>query len=143
MATRSKRAAKTGSPAAPASRKPAPRRVAAGDIGPLGSPAAIEAATVAEQVAGNWLKELFGLPADATFGFTTGCQMAHVTALAAARHAVLERAGWDVEADGLAGSPPITVVAGANRHVTLGRALRLLGIGQAQIADLVAYLGSL
>jgi glutamate/tyrosine decarboxylase-like PLP-dependent enzyme len=90
-------------------------------------------ALVAEQVAGNWLKELFGLPGEASFGFTTGCQMAHVTALAAARHAVLERAGWDVEADGLAGSPPITVVAGASRHVTLGRALRLLGIGQAQI----------
>ena len=95
-------------------------------------------ALVAEQVAGNWLKELFGLPAEASFGFTTGCQMAHVTALAAARHAVLERAGWDVEADGLAGSPPITWSRCANRHVTLGRALRLLGIGKAQITVVAA-----
>jgi glutamate/tyrosine decarboxylase-like PLP-dependent enzyme len=59
--------------------------------------------------------------------------MAHVTALAAARHAVLERAGWDVEADGLAGSPKITVVVGAKRHVTLDRALRLLGIGASSL----------
>ena len=95
-------------------------------------------ALVAEEVAGNWLKELFGLPAEASFAFTTGCQTAHVTALAAARHAVLERAGWDVATEGLAGSPPITVVAGANRHVTLDRALRLLGIGKAQIAVIPA-----
>jgi glutamate/tyrosine decarboxylase-like PLP-dependent enzyme len=95
-------------------------------------------ALVAEEVAGNWLKELLGLPAEASFAFTTGCQTAHVTALAAARHAVLERAGWDVAADGLAGSPPITVVAGANRHVTLDRALRLLGVGAAQIKVVAA-----
>jgi glutamate/tyrosine decarboxylase-like PLP-dependent enzyme len=66
-------------------------------------------------------------------GFVTGCQMAHVTALAAARHAVLERAGWDVAADGLAGSPKITVVVGAQRHVTVDRALRLLGIGSSSL----------
>jgi glutamate/tyrosine decarboxylase-like PLP-dependent enzyme len=90
-------------------------------------------AMVAEQVAGDWLKELLGVPEHASFAFTTGCQTAHVTALAAARHAVLERAGWDVAADGLAGSPRISVVAGANRHVTLDRALRLLGIGAGQI----------
>jgi glutamate/tyrosine decarboxylase-like PLP-dependent enzyme len=59
--------------------------------------------------------------------------MAHVTALAAARHAVLERAGWDIAADGLAGSPPITIVVGAKRHITVDRALRLLGIGAAQL----------
>jgi glutamate/tyrosine decarboxylase-like PLP-dependent enzyme len=59
--------------------------------------------------------------------------MAHVTALAAARHAVLERAGWDVAADGLAGAPKITVVVGAKRHVTIGRALRLLGIGTSSL----------
>jgi glutamate/tyrosine decarboxylase-like PLP-dependent enzyme len=95
-------------------------------------------AMVAEQVAGDWLKELLGVPEHASFAFTTGCQTAHVTALAAARHAVLERAGWDVAADGLAGSPPITVVAGANRHVTLDRALRLLGIGAGQIRVVAA-----
>jgi glutamate/tyrosine decarboxylase-like PLP-dependent enzyme len=95
-------------------------------------------AMVAEQVAGDWLKELLGVPAHASFAFTTGCQTAHVTALAAARHAVLERVGWDVAADGLAGSPPIAVVAGANRHVTLDRALRLLGIGAGQITVVAA-----
>jgi glutamate/tyrosine decarboxylase-like PLP-dependent enzyme len=59
--------------------------------------------------------------------------MAHVTALAAARHAVLDRAGWDLAADGLAGSPKITVVVGAKRHITLDRALRLLGIGTSSL----------
>jgi glutamate/tyrosine decarboxylase-like PLP-dependent enzyme len=90
-------------------------------------------AAVVEEVAGGWLKELFGLPATASFAFTTGCQMAHITSLAAARHALLQDEGWDVAERGLAGSPPITVVAGAARHATLDRALRLLGIGTAQI----------
>jgi glutamate/tyrosine decarboxylase-like PLP-dependent enzyme len=90
-------------------------------------------ASVVEEVAGGWLKELFGLAPTCSFALTTGCQMAHVTALAVARHAVLERAGWDLAEDGLAGSPPITVIAGAARHTTLDRALRLLGIGAAQI----------
>lgn len=87
------------------------------------------AAAVAEDVAGEWLKELFGLPAATSFAFTTGCQMAHVTCLAAARHAVLGRAGWEVERRGLFGAPPIRVLAGAKRHVTIDRALRLLGFG--------------
>ena len=86
-------------------------------------------AAVVEEVAGEWLKELLGIPASASFSFVTGCQMAHATCFAAARHAVLERVGWDVEHDGLAGSPPITVVAGDRRHVTIDRALRLVGIG--------------
>jgi glutamate/tyrosine decarboxylase-like PLP-dependent enzyme len=84
-----------------------------------------------EEVAGEWLKELLGIPATASFSFVTGCQLAHVTCLAAARHAVLERVGWDVEERGLAGSPPITVVTGGKRHVTIDRALRLLGLGSA------------
>jgi glutamate/tyrosine decarboxylase-like PLP-dependent enzyme len=87
------------------------------------------AAAVVEEVAGRWLKELLGIPAHASFAFVTGCQLAHVTALAAARHHVLAEAGWDVEREGLAGSPPIRVLAGAERHVTLDRALRLLGLG--------------
>ena len=91
------------------------------------------AASVVEEVCRGWLAELLGLPAQVSAAFVTGCQMAHVTALAAARHAVLERAGWDVEADGLAGSPKITVVVGAKRHVTLDRALRLLGIGASSL----------
>jgi glutamate/tyrosine decarboxylase-like PLP-dependent enzyme len=97
-------------------------------LGPLGPSAA-----VAEEVAGDWLKQLLGLPAGASFALTTGCQMAHVTALAAARHEVLERIGWDVRERGLAGSPPISVVVGRLRHVTLDRALRLLGVGASQL----------
>ena len=86
-------------------------------------------AAVVEEVAGTWLKDLLGIPAGASFSFVTGCQMAHVTCLAAARHAVLERVGWDVETDGLGGAPRITVVTGGKRHVTIDRALRLLGLG--------------
>jgi glutamate/tyrosine decarboxylase-like PLP-dependent enzyme len=87
------------------------------------------ATSAIEEVAGGWLKEVLGLPRDASFAFVTGCQMAHVTALAAARHRVLARAGWDVEHDGLTGAPPIRVLAGAERHVTVDRALRFLGLG--------------
>ena len=96
------------------------------------------AAGVVEEVAGAWLKELLGLPEDASFGFVTGGQMAHFTCLAAARHHVLARAGWDVERDGLGGAPSIRVVAGANRHATLDRALRFLGIGTASIREVPA-----
>jgi glutamate/tyrosine decarboxylase-like PLP-dependent enzyme len=87
------------------------------------------AAAVVEDVAGRWVKELLGLPVDAAFAFVTGCQMAHVTALLAARHHVLAEVGHDVEADGLAGAPPINVIAGAKRHGTLDRALRFVGLG--------------
>jgi glutamate/tyrosine decarboxylase-like PLP-dependent enzyme len=87
------------------------------------------AAAVAEEVAGEWLKQLFGLPPRTSFAFVTGCQMAHVTCLAAARHGVLERAGWDVERHGLIGAPRIRVYVGGKRHVTVDRALRLLGLG--------------
>jgi glutamate/tyrosine decarboxylase-like PLP-dependent enzyme len=86
-----------------------------------------------ESVAGAWVKELLGLPADASFAFVTGCQMAHVTALAAARHRVLADVGHDVEHDGLAGAPPVRVLAGAERHVTLDRALRVLGLGTGSL----------
>jgi glutamate/tyrosine decarboxylase-like PLP-dependent enzyme len=85
-----------------------------------------------EQTAGRWVLELLGLPEHASFAFVTGCQMAHVTCLAAARHAVYERSGWNVPEQGLAGAPPLRVVVGEKRHVTLTRALRLLGIGRAQ-----------
>jgi glutamate/tyrosine decarboxylase-like PLP-dependent enzyme len=87
------------------------------------------AASVVEEVAGAWLIELLGLPADASFGFVTGGQTAHFTALAAARHHVLKNAGWDVERDGLTGAPRIRVVVGENRHGTVDRALRMLGLG--------------
>src|SRR5919106_333103 len=72
--------------------------------------------SVAEEVAARWLREVLGLPATASVGFVTGCQMAHFTCLAAARHAVLARAGWDVEADGLQGAPEVRVIAGAHVH---------------------------
>jgi glutamate/tyrosine decarboxylase-like PLP-dependent enzyme len=90
-------------------------------------------ATVIEEVAGRWLKELFGIPGDASFALVTGCQLAHTTALAAARNHVLARAGPDVERDGLAGAPPIRVVAGAKRHGTIDRSLRLLGLGTGSV----------
>jgi glutamate/tyrosine decarboxylase-like PLP-dependent enzyme len=96
------------------------------------------AAAVCEEVAGGWVLELLGLPATASFAFTTGAQMANVTCLAAARHAVLARAGWDVGRDGLAGAPPLRVVVGAERHVTIDRALRLLGIGSRSLDVLPA-----
>ena len=89
------------------------------------------AAAVVEEVAGAWLKELFGLPAGASHAFVTGGQMANTTALAAARHHVLARAGWDVERDGLQGAPRIRVIVGAKRHGTIDRSLRYLGLGAA------------
>jgi len=82
-----------------------------------------------EEVAARWLLELFDLPRESGVGFVTGCQMAHFTCLAAARHGVLRRAGWDVEADGLNGAPRIHVVASQEAHVTLDVALRYLGLG--------------
>jgi glutamate/tyrosine decarboxylase-like PLP-dependent enzyme len=95
--------------------------------------AAGPAASVVEDIARGWLAELLGLPPDVSVAYVTGCQMAHVTALAAARHHVLGSAGWDVAAEGLAGSPRIRVVVGAKRHVTIDRALRLLGIGASSL----------
>jgi glutamate/tyrosine decarboxylase-like PLP-dependent enzyme len=85
--------------------------------------------SVIEDVAGTWLLDLFDLPRESEVGFVTGCQMASFTCLAAARHAVLRRVGWDVEADGLNGAPRINVVASAESHVTIDVALRYLGFG--------------
>ena len=90
------------------------------------------AASALEAVTGRWVLELLGLPAHSSFAFVTGCQMAHVTSLAAARHAQYDRIGYDLPARGLAGAPPLRVVVGGKRHVTLTRALRLLGIGAEQ-----------
>ena len=87
------------------------------------------AAAAAEEAAGEWIKELLGLPADASFGFPSGAQMANFTGLAAARQHVLQRAGWDVERDGLAGAPRILVVVGGEAHATIPQALRYLGLG--------------
>jgi glutamate/tyrosine decarboxylase-like PLP-dependent enzyme len=95
-------------------------------------------ALVAENTAGKWTKDLLGIPESASFAFVTGCQTAHFTCLAAARQHVLAEAGWEVNEQGLAGSPPIAVLAGATRHSTIDRALRYLGIGRAQITALDA-----
>jgi glutamate/tyrosine decarboxylase-like PLP-dependent enzyme len=86
------------------------------------------AATV-EEITRRWLVELFGLPPDASLGFVTGGQLANTTGLAVGRHHVLAAAGWDVERDGLAGGPRVTVVAGAERHSTIDRAMRFIGLG--------------
>jgi glutamate/tyrosine decarboxylase-like PLP-dependent enzyme len=94
-------------------------------------------AAVAEEVACQWLLDLLGLPDGAGVGLTTGCQMAHFTCLAAARHRVLADAGWDVEADGLFGAPPIRVFVGAKAHTTVFAALRMLGLGSRRV-ELVA-----
>jgi glutamate/tyrosine decarboxylase-like PLP-dependent enzyme len=93
------------------------------------SPAAI----VAEEVASSWLLDVLGLPSSCSTGFVTGCHMANFTALAAARHELLRRAGWDVERSGLAGAPPLRVIAGAEVHVSVIGALRLLGFGSATV----------
>ena len=92
------------------------------------------AAAVVEEVCGAWVKDVLGLPAQASFALVTGTQMAHVTALAAARHWLLARRGWDVERRGLAGSPPVCVIASELRHASLERAVRLLGIGTDAIS---------
>jgi aromatic-L-amino-acid decarboxylase len=94
------------------------------------------AAAVLEELAGQFVLEALRLPADASFAFVTGCQMAHATALAAARHAILARVGWDVETRGLFGAPPIRVLANAHRHSSVDRALRLLGLGTDCIVPL-------
>jgi glutamate/tyrosine decarboxylase-like PLP-dependent enzyme len=96
------------------------------------------AAAVVEEVAGAWLLDVLGLPLSASVGFVTGCHMANFTALAAARHEQLRRAGWDVEADGLQGAPKIAVVVGDEVHVSVIGALRLLGIGANQVLRVAA-----
>ncbi len=96
------------------------------------------AAAVVEEVAGTWLKQILALPPHASFALVTGCQMAHVTCLAAARHAILAKRGWDAEQQGLYGAPPIRIVTSDKRHETFDRAIRLLGLGLAQVQYLPA-----
>jgi glutamate/tyrosine decarboxylase-like PLP-dependent enzyme len=86
-----------------------------------------------EAVALRWLLDVLGLPAQAEGAFVTGATMANFTALAAARHVVLSRAGWNVEADGLFGAPPITVIVGEEAHPTLLKSLGLLGLGRNRV----------
>src|SRR3954464_9520555 len=86
-------------------------------------------AAVVEEAVGEWVLDLLGLPAGSGVGLTTGCQMAHVTCLAAARNRKLAETGWNVECDGLFGAPPLRVIAGAHAHATVFAALRMLGLG--------------
>jgi len=91
------------------------------------------AASAAEDIVSEWVLDLLGLPPESSVGFVTGCQMANFTCLAAARHEVLRRSGWDVEKDGLQGAPRVTVIAGEEAHATLLVALRMLGLGTGNV----------
>ena len=86
------------------------------------------AGAIVEEAVGSWLIDLFGLPSASSFALVTGCQMAHTTCLAAARSWLLKNHGWDVERQGMSGSPQVRVFCGA-RHSSIDRALRLLGFG--------------
>ena len=97
--------------------------------------AASPVASALEEIALRWVLDVLALPATAGGAFVTGATMANFTALAAARHAVLAGRGWDVEADGLVGAPPITVVVSAEAHATLLKALGLLGLGRNRVTS--------
>jgi glutamate/tyrosine decarboxylase-like PLP-dependent enzyme len=96
------------------------------------------AAAVVEDIVAAWVLELLGLPATSSVGFTTGCHMANFTCLAAARHEVLHRAGWNVEAQGLQRAPRVRVIAGGEVHISAVGALRYLGFGTEEIEILPA-----
>ncbi|NVJ69039.1 MAG: aspartate aminotransferase family protein [Alphaproteobacteria bacterium] len=86
-----------------------------------------------EEIAGRWLRELLALPEHTGVGMTTGATMANFTALAAARHALLARAGWNVEEQGLYGAPEIKVIVSDEVHVTVEKALSMLGFGKKRV----------
>lgn len=97
--------------------------------------AATPVAAVLEEISLRWLLDLLRLPAECGAAFVTGATIANFTALAAARHAVLEQAGWDVESDGLFGAPPVMVVVGEEAHASLIKALGLLGMGRNRVSQ--------
>ena len=96
------------------------------------------ALAVIEETCASWTLDLLGLPPESGVGFVTGCQMANFTCLAAARGEMLQRAGWDVEQEGLQGAPRIHVVVGDEVHVTIPRALRFLGLGAGRMLRVAA-----
>jgi len=98
--------------------------------------AASPVATVLEEVSLAWLLDVLGLPAGCGAGFVTGATMANFTGLAAARHSVLRRAGWDAERDGLFGAPPVEVLVGGEAHPSLKKALGMLGLGRDRVTSL-------
>ena len=95
--------------------------------------AAAPATTLLEQIALDWLLEILNLPRGSAGAFVTGGQMANFTSLAAARHSVLAKLGWDVESRGLFGAPEIPVVVGADAHSTIFKALAMLGLGRDRV----------
>ncbi len=96
------------------------------------------AASVVEEIAGEWVKDLLHLPKESSFAFTTGCQLAHFTCLAAARASVLKRAGWNINEDGLFGAHAIRVLTSEHRHGSVDRAVRYLGLGNKSLEALTA-----
>ena len=96
------------------------------------------AATAAELIAAGWLIDLFGLAKESSVGFVTGGTMANFTGLAAARHALFRRLGWDVEAQGLIGAPEITVVTNEESHVSIFASLQMLGLGRDRVVKVPA-----
>jgi glutamate/tyrosine decarboxylase-like PLP-dependent enzyme len=93
-------------------------------------------AAALEDITLGWLREVFGLPQGTDVGFVTGATMANFSFLAAARHALLERAGWNVEENGLFGAPPVTVVVSDEVHVSVLKALSMLGLGRSRVTRL-------
>src|ERR1700685_1626493 len=91
-----------------------------------------------EEIVLSWMVDLFGLPSTSGAGFVTGTTMANFTGLAAARTALLKRAGWNVEEDGLFAAPPIHVVVGDEVHVSLLKALSMLGMGRSRVSRVPA-----
>jgi glutamate/tyrosine decarboxylase-like PLP-dependent enzyme len=101
------------------------------------NPVLSPAAEAAERAAGGWVKDLLGLPGGASVGFVTGAQAANTVGIACGRHRVLEQAGHDVETDGLVGAPRVRVVTGSERHATIDRSLRLLGLGTSSLVPVL------
>jgi len=96
------------------------------------------AASIVEEVSARWLIDLLGLTPGSSVAFVTGATMANFTALAAARNALLRRAGWDVEAEGLQCAPRLRVIVGDEVHVSVVAPLRLLGIGSRELIRVAA-----
>src|SRR5260221_2369341 len=94
------------------------------------------AAAITEDVVGGWLKEILGVPSQSSFALVTGCQMAHFTCLAAARHALLTQRAWNLETNGLSGAPPIRVLTSEQAHGSIDRAVTLLGMGTSSLIKL-------
>jgi glutamate/tyrosine decarboxylase-like PLP-dependent enzyme len=94
------------------------------------------AAAIAEEIVGAWMKEIFDLPRQSSFALVTGCQMAHFTCLASARHGLLAKRAWNVEVNGLSGAPPIRVISSDQAHGSIDRAVSMLGIGTSNFFKL-------